>query len=114
MRDGVGRSSIERHRLDDREGDVNTDTVLIIGLLIVGYTLISGKLKGSPITPAIVFVAVGLLAGPHVLDIVEIRVDEGGFQAAAELALALLLMLQASRIDYRTVSTQLPKRLVGI
>ena len=114
MRDGAERSSIESDQPDDREGDVNTDTVLILGLMIVGYTLISGKLKGSPITPAIVFVTVGLLAGPDILDIVDIRVDEGGFQAAAELALALLLMLQASRIDYRTASTDLPKRLVAI
>jgi sodium/hydrogen antiporter len=114
MRDGVEASSIESDRADDREGNVNTDTVLVVGLMIVGYTLISGKLKGSPITPAIVFVVVGLLAGPDVLDIVEIRVDERGFQAAAELALALLLMLQASRIDYRTASKDLPKRLVGI
>jgi NhaP-type Na+/H+ or K+/H+ antiporter len=95
---------------------VNTHTVLAIGLLVVGYTLISGKVRNFPIIPAMVFVAVGLLLGPDVLDLVEIRVDERGFQALAELTLTLMLFLQASRIDFRTTFRNAPlaKRLVTV
>ena len=75
---------------------MNTDTVLILGLLIVAYTLVSGRLERSIITPAMVFVVVGLIVGPYVLGIVSPRVDQHGFEALAQLALSILLFLQAA------------------
>lgn len=93
---------------------MNTDTVLTIGLLVVGYALISGKVERSVVTPAMAFVTVGLIVGPDVLDLVNVRVDEKGFEALAELALTIVLFLQASRLDLRAVfkHRHLPRRLV--
>ena len=93
---------------------MNTDTVLVASLLIAGFTLISGPIKASPITPVMIFVIVGLLVGPDVLGIVDLRVGLSGFQALAEIALTLLLFLQASRLDFREVKANLPRRLVFV
>lgn len=40
----------------------------IVALTLLGVAAISRRLYGTPLTPAMVFVAVGLLAGPQVLD----------------------------------------------
>ena len=93
---------------------MNTDTVLVASLLIAGFTLISGPIKASPITPVMIFVIVGVLVGPDVLGIVDLRVGLSGFEALAEFALTLLLFLQASRLDFREVKANLPRRLVFV
>ena len=73
---------------------MNTDTVLVACLLVVGFALISGPIKASPITPAMIFVIVGVLVGPDVLGIFDLRVGQSGFKGFAEAALTLLLLLQ--------------------
>ncbi|MGH2965568.1 MAG: cation:proton antiporter [Solirubrobacterales bacterium] len=94
---------------------MNTDVVLTLGLLIGSYALVSGLVKVSPITPAMMFVAVGLLIGPHVLDIINVQLDSHGFQALAELALTLILFLQATRIDLRkTFGRTKARRLISV
>ena len=93
---------------------MNTDTVLVAGLLIAGFALISGPIKASPVTPAMIFVIVGLLVGPDVLGIFDLGAGVSGFKALAELALTLLLFLQASRLDFREVKANLPRRLVFV
>ena len=42
-----------------------------IALLLIGYAAVSGRLQSTVVTQAMVFVALGLLVGNRVLDLVE-------------------------------------------
>jgi NhaP-type Na+/H+ or K+/H+ antiporter len=95
---------------------MGSDAVLVLSLLVFGYSLISGRLAGSPVTPAMVFAVAGLLLGPEVLGIVEVGIDAEGFKTVAELALTVLLFTEASRLDLGALlrRRELPLRLLGI
>jgi NhaP-type Na+/H+ or K+/H+ antiporter len=95
---------------------MDSDAVLVLTLLVVGYSLISGRLAGSPVTPAMAFALAGLLLGPDVLEILEVRIDREAFKQVAELALTVLLFTEASRLDLAGLlrRRQLPLRLLGI
>ena len=108
------RASRTRPARGSLEADVNTDFVLVAALLILGYTLISGPIKRSPVTPAMIFVSAGVLVGPDILGVVDLHVGTGGFKALAELALTLLLFLQASRLNFQAMKDDLPRRLVFV
>ena len=71
---------------------------------------------GTPITPAIVFVSIGLLVGPRVLDEVDISSTSSTVRALAEATLALVLFSDASRINLKELRRELslPSRLLGI
>jgi hypothetical protein len=45
----------------------------IVALTLLGVAAISRRLHGTPLTPAMVFVTVGLLAGPQVLDGIDLE-----------------------------------------
>ena len=40
-------------------------TLAIVALALLGVAAISRRLSGTPVTPAMVFVAIGLLVGPQ-------------------------------------------------
>jgi sodium/hydrogen antiporter len=88
----------------------------LIALALLGVAAVSGRLSGTPITPAILFVAFGLLVGPDVLDGIDLSSSGATVRGLAEVTLALVLFSDASRIDLgalrRTVG--LPLRLLGI
>ena len=62
------------------------------------------------------FVAIGLLVGPEVLDGVDLSSTSGTVRALAEATLALVLFSDASRIDLRQLRRgfSVPLRLLGI
>jgi NhaP-type Na+/H+ or K+/H+ antiporter len=88
----------------------------LIALALLGVAAVSRRLAGTPITPAMLFVAFGLLVGPEVLDGIDLSSSSATVRALAEATLALVLFSDASRIDLgalrRTVG--LPVRLLGI
>jgi NhaP-type Na+/H+ or K+/H+ antiporter len=88
----------------------------LIALALLGIAAVSRRLAGTPITPAILFVAFGLLVGPEVLDGINLASSSATVRALAEVTLALVLFSDASRIDLgalrRTVGV--PVRLLGI
>jgi sodium/hydrogen antiporter len=63
-----------------------------------------------------VFVAAGIVAGPDVLDLVELDATHGTAFHIAELTLALVLFSDAARIDVRSLrgDADLPGRLLAI
>jgi sodium/hydrogen antiporter len=88
----------------------------LVALALLGVAAVSGRLSGTPITPAILFVAFGSLVGPEVLDGIDLSSSGATVRGLAEVTLGLVLFSDASRIDLgalrRTVS--LPVRLLGI
>jgi sodium/hydrogen antiporter len=91
-------------------------SLAIVALTLLGVAAISRRLYGTPLTPAMVFVAVGLLAGPKVLGEIDVESSSATVRALAEATLALVLFCDASRIDLRMLRRDVgvPVRLLGI
>ena len=88
----------------------------IVALALLGVAAISRRLQGTPVTPAMVFVAFGVLVGPQVLDGVDLSSRSETVRALAEATLALVLFSDASRVDLRELRREvgLPARLLGL
>jgi sodium/hydrogen antiporter len=84
------------------------------GVLVVAA--ISRRLTGTPVTAAMVFVAIGVLVGPLVLDGVTSAPASEGVRRLAEVTLAVVLFADASRINPRVLRREfgVPLRLLGI
>src|SRR5688572_2316166 len=88
----------------------------IVAVTLLAVAAISRRLYGTPLTPAMVLVAVGLLAGPQVLDGIDLESTSSTVRALAEATLALVLFCDASRIDLGLLRRHagVPLRLLGI
>jgi sodium/hydrogen antiporter len=88
----------------------------VLAAVVLAYTLVSRRLELSAISAPMVFVAAGIVAGPDVLDLVELDATHGTAFHVAELTLAVLLFADAARIDLRSLRADagLPGRLLGI
>ena len=91
-------------------------SLTILALALIAVAAVSKRLSGSPITPAMVFVSIGLLVGPKVLDGIDIESTSSTVRALAEATLALVLFSDASRIDLGALRREVsvPVRLLGI
>jgi sodium/hydrogen antiporter len=91
-------------------------SLAIVALTLLGVAAISRRLSGTAVTPAMVFVAVGLLTGPRVLGEIDPESSSGTVRALAEATLALVLFCDASRIDLGLLRPEagVPVRLLGI
>src|SRR5512132_754245 len=91
-------------------------SLTIVALALIAVATVSKPLSGSPITPAILFVSIGLLVGPKVLDEVSISSTSSTARALAEATLALVLFSDSSRIDLGALRREVsvPVRLLGI
>ena len=87
-----------------------------VALALIAVAAVSKRLSGSPITPAMVFVSIGLLVGPKVLDEINIASTSSTERALAEATLALVLFSDASSIDLGALrrGASGPLRLLGI
>jgi NhaP-type Na+/H+ or K+/H+ antiporter len=88
----------------------------IVALALLGVAAISVRLSGTPVTPAMVFVAVGLLVGPEVLGGIDLSSSSSTVRSLAEATLALVLFSDASRIDLGQLRREVgvPLRLLGV
>ena len=91
-------------------------SLAIVALALIAVAAVSKRLSGTPITPAILFVSIGILVGPEVIDAVEISSTSSTVRALAEATLALVLFSDASRIDFGKLRREIsvPLRLLGI
>ena len=91
-------------------------SLAIVALALLAVAAVSQRLRGTPVTPAMVFVALGLLLGPQVLDGIDLPSTSGTVRTLAEATLALVLFCDASRIDLRELRREVgvPLRLLGI
>ena len=91
------------------------------GLAIVGLTLllvaaVSRRLSSTPVTPAMVVTAIGVLVGPLVLDDLAVRPTSATVRTLAEATLAVVLFSDSSRVDLRALRREasMPVRLLGV
>ena len=91
-------------------------SLAIVALTLLGVAAVSRRLSGTPVTPAMVFVAVGLLVGPEVLGEIDLESSSGTVRTLAEATLGLVLFCDASRIDLGQLRREVgvPVRLLGI
>jgi NhaP-type Na+/H+ or K+/H+ antiporter len=90
-------------------------SLAIVALALLGVAAVSRRLSGTPVTPAMLFVAVGLLVGPQVLGGIDLSSTSSTVRALAEATLALVLFCDASRIDLGQLRREVgvPLRLLG-
>src|SRR3954451_25318916 len=88
----------------------------LVALALLGVATISRRLSGTPVTPAMLCVGFGLLAGPEVLDGINLETSSATVRVLAEATLALVLFCDASRIHPAGLrrAAGLPLRLLGI
>ncbi len=91
------------------------------GLAIAGLTLlliaaVSRPLSSTPITPAMVVVAAGVLVGPLVLDNLTVRPTSSTVRTLAEATLAVVLFSDSSRVNLRALQREasMPVRLLSV
>jgi len=91
-------------------------SLTIVALALIAVAAVSRRLSGSPITPAMVFVSIGILVGPKVLGEIDITSTSSTVRALAEATLALVLFSDSSRIDFGKLrrGISVPLRLLGI
>src|SRR4249920_414987 len=88
----------------------------VIALSLIGFGTVSRRVDGTSVTPAIIFVGVGLVVGAHALDLLDASPTGEAVQLLAEATLTLVLFVDASRIDLRTLRREyaVPARLLGL
>ena len=94
---------------------MDTWELAAIAFALLAFSVFSGRLERSVVTPAIFFTSAGLLAGP-VLGLIDLRVGGEPVKLLAEATLTLVLFADASRIDFPRLRTEfaVPIRLLGI
>jgi NhaP-type Na+/H+ or K+/H+ antiporter len=88
----------------------------IIAASVLAVAAVSRRLTGTSVTPAMVFVVVGILVGPLVIDKVTAAPTGEGVKTLAEATLAVVLFADASRIKPRVLRREyaVPLRLLGV
>lgn len=91
-------------------------TLAIVALALLAVAAVSRYLSGTPVTPAMVLVAIGLLVGPRVIGGLDLSSTSSTVRSLAEAALTVVLFSDASRIDLRRLrrGVGVPVRLLGI
>jgi NhaP-type Na+/H+ or K+/H+ antiporter len=87
-----------------------------IAVMLIAYGAVSGRLLSTPITQAMVFVTLGLLAGNRILDLVDADTVTPFVRHLAEATLALVLFTDAVRVNRGRLrhESALPTRLLGV
>jgi NhaP-type Na+/H+ or K+/H+ antiporter len=87
-----------------------------IAVMLLAYGAVSGRLGSTPISQAMVFVTLGLLAGNQVVDLVDADTVTQFVRHLAEATLTLVLFCDAVRVNRGRLrhESALPTRLLGI
>ncbi len=88
----------------------------VVALAVLAVATVSRHLTGSAVTPTMLFVGLGLLLGPLVVDELKLDPASATVRTLAEATLAVVLFLDASRIKLRALRHEyaVPLRLLGI
>ena len=75
-----------------------TSIAIIIGGLLT-FSLVSGRLQGTVLTPPLIFVLFGLAIGAGGLGVLDVNPEHGTIHLVAEVTLILVLFSDAARMD---------------
>jgi NhaP-type Na+/H+ or K+/H+ antiporter len=91
-------------------------SLVVVAGAFLAYALLSKRLDGSPITAAMIFVAVGFVLGDQGLGWLDFSLDQEGVRVLAEATLAVVLFTDASRIDLHALRREygVPTRLLAV
>jgi NhaP-type Na+/H+ or K+/H+ antiporter len=91
------------------------ELAIVAGAVLV-VAAVSRRLTGTPVTAAMVFVAIGVFVGPLVFDGVTSAPASEGVRRLAEATLSVVLFADAARIKPRSLRREyaVPVRLLGI
>jgi NhaP-type Na+/H+ or K+/H+ antiporter len=91
-------------------------TLATLAVTLLTFAAISGRIEGTSLTAPMVFTTLGLLFGADALGLVDKSATGEGVKLLAEATLTLVLFSDASRIDLRTLRSEiaLPVRLLAI
>lgn len=87
----------------------------VLALVLLAVIGVSRRLSGTPVTPQMLFVVIGVLVGPRVLDVEQLAPSAETVRVLADATLAVVLFADASRIDLRALRREysVPLRLLG-
>ena len=90
--------------------------ILIFASFIFIYSLIAKRFEKTAISGPFLAIIVGLVTGPLLLNLIEIKVEIEGYKVIAELALALVLFTDASNTNIKELikNVSVPVRLLLI
>jgi NhaP-type Na+/H+ or K+/H+ antiporter len=90
--------------------------LVAVSLLVLAYAAVSRRLLGSVITPAMAFVAGGILASDDVFGWLDPGIRSESVRSVAEATLTVVLFSDASRIDLGALRREyvVPLRLLAI
>ena len=90
--------------------------LVLVSLALLGVAGVSGRLAGTPITPAILFVGFGLLVGTRGLGGIDLASTDTAVRVLAEGTLAMVLFCDASRVDLGQLlrAVGVPLRLLAV
>lgn len=71
----------------------------VIAAFVFFYSLFASKLEKTSVNGALVYVFCGMLFGPHVLNVVDLKVDGESLSGLAEIALAICLFTDSSNAN---------------
>ncbi|GAA4880284.1 cation:proton antiporter [Serinicoccus chungangensis] len=92
--------------------------ILVVALAVLAFSVLAGRLGGTPVTMPMIFTTAGILLGPALLDVMRLDPRDELVSVLAEATLVVVLFTDASRLDLRTVvrehSMALRLLLVGL
>lgn len=90
--------------------------ILILALFIFLYSLFSIRIEKTAISGPVLALIVGFIFGPMLLKLTNVNVDTEDYRIIAELALALVLFTDASKVNLSVLenNASLPTRLLLI
>ncbi|MBE1282101.1 MAG: sodium:proton antiporter [Rhodobacteraceae bacterium] len=90
------------------------DQIAIIAIFVALYSAFAGGFERTPVNGALVFAAFGLALGPFGTGILTGGLEVPTLRLIAELSLALVLFVEASKVDLATLrrAFAIPQRLI--
>ena len=90
--------------------------LLLLSAFVLVYSAFAGRLESRWIHGALMFVLVGILLGPAVLDALHLQIRGPGLRVLAELTLAIVLFTDAANVNFKVLRrfNWIPSRLLLI
>jgi NhaP-type Na+/H+ or K+/H+ antiporter len=95
---------------------VNATTLSIVAACVVGWGVVSARVERWQVSAPIAFVLLGLAFTHGPLAIIHVQLHSSAIRSLAEIALALVLFADASRVHARALAADagIPARLLGL